>query len=57
MLFSQEYFIRHIDGDALCTQSEKERVIKCLEAAIERRVSEVSIVYFFEIKDMIYKVM
>ncbi|KAH0989539.1 hypothetical protein GBA52_001022 [Prunus armeniaca] len=36
----QEYFIRHIDGDALCTQSEKERVIKCLEAAIERRVSE-----------------
>lgn len=37
----QEYFIRHVDGRALNTQSEKERVMKCLEAAIERRVSEV----------------
>ncbi|KAJ4850002.1 DNA-directed RNA polymerase I subunit RPA2 [Turnera subulata] len=36
----QEYFIRHNDGYALCTDSEKERVIKCLEAAIERRVCE-----------------
>lgn len=36
----QEYFIRHVDGDVLCTESEKERVIKCLEAAIERRVCE-----------------
>ncbi|KAL6212048.1 hypothetical protein ACLB2K_017271 [Fragaria x ananassa] len=36
----QEYFIRHVDGEALCTESEKERVIKCLEAAIERRVCE-----------------
>ncbi|GMY29267.1 ACT domain-containing protein ACR2 [Fagus crenata] len=36
----QEYFIRHIDGCALSTKSEKERVIKCLEAAIERRVCE-----------------
>ncbi|KAL9330857.1 hypothetical protein ACSQ67_000467 [Phaseolus vulgaris] len=33
----QEYFIRHVDGYALDTASEKERVIKCLEAAIERR--------------------
>ncbi|KAJ7966202.1 ACT domain-containing protein [Quillaja saponaria] len=37
---SQEYFVRHIDGYALTTQSEKERVIKCLEAALERRVCE-----------------
>ncbi|XP_061376422.1 ACT domain-containing protein ACR2 [Gastrolobium bilobum] len=36
----QEYFIRHIDGYALNTAGEKERVIKCLEAAIERRVCE-----------------
>ncbi|XP_059461332.1 ACT domain-containing protein ACR2 [Corylus avellana] len=36
----QEYFIRHLDGRALSTESEKERVIKCLEAAIERRVCE-----------------
>ncbi|CAK9140284.1 unnamed protein product [Ilex paraguariensis] len=36
----QEYFIRHVDGDAFKTESEKERVVKCLEAAIERRVCE-----------------
>ncbi|KAK7384696.1 hypothetical protein VNO78_30397 [Psophocarpus tetragonolobus] len=36
----QEYFIRHVDGYALDTASEKERVVKCLEAAIERRVCE-----------------
>ncbi|XP_027180731.1 ACT domain-containing protein ACR2 [Coffea eugenioides] len=36
----QEYFIRHVDGCALNTEGEKERVIKCLEAAIERRVCE-----------------
>ncbi|GFY96919.1 ACT-like superfamily protein [Actinidia rufa] len=36
----QEYFIRHIDGRALSTEGEKERVMKCLEAAIERRVCE-----------------
>lgn len=38
----QEYFIRHMDGCTLDTEGEKERVIKCLEAAIQRRVSEVS---------------
>ncbi|KAK8473136.1 hypothetical protein PHAVU_001G065550 [Phaseolus vulgaris] len=37
---SQEYFIRHIDGCTLDTEGEKERVIKCIEAAIQRRVSE-----------------
>nr|GMD44072.1 ACT domain-containing protein ACR2 [Ipomoea batatas] len=36
----QEYFIRHVDGCALSTESEKERVIKCLEAAMERRVCD-----------------
>lgn len=36
----QEYFIRHVDGYAMNTESEKERVIKCVEAAIERRVCE-----------------
>lgn len=37
---SQEYYIRHMDGCVLDTEGEKERVIKCLEAAIRRRVSE-----------------
>ncbi|KAK8365872.1 hypothetical protein V6Z12_A02G083700 [Gossypium hirsutum] len=37
---SQEYFIRHMDGCTLDTEGEKERVVKCLEAAIHRRVSE-----------------
>ncbi|XP_022867844.1 ACT domain-containing protein ACR2 [Olea europaea var. sylvestris] len=36
----QEYFIRHINGCVLNTESEKERVVKCLEAAIVRRVCE-----------------
>ncbi|OMP09890.1 hypothetical protein COLO4_05036 [Corchorus olitorius] len=34
---SQEYFIRHMDGCTLDTEGEKERVSKCLEAAIHRR--------------------
>lgn len=36
----QEYYIRHMDGCTLDTEGEKQRVIKCLEAAIERRVSQ-----------------
>lgn len=37
---SQEYYIRHVDGCTLDMEAEKDRVIKCLEAAIQRRVSE-----------------
>ncbi|KAK2996303.1 hypothetical protein RJ639_026026 [Escallonia herrerae] len=37
---SQEYYIRHMDGCTLDAVGEKERVTKCLEAAIRRRVSE-----------------
>ncbi|KAJ4950272.1 hypothetical protein NE237_027104 [Protea cynaroides] len=36
----QEYYIRHMDGCILDTEGEKQRVIKCLEAAIRRRVCE-----------------
>ncbi|KAF8393153.1 hypothetical protein HHK36_021394 [Tetracentron sinense] len=36
----QEYYIRHMDGCTLNTESERQRVVKCLEAAIERRVCE-----------------
>jgi hypothetical protein len=39
----QEYFIRHKwNGIALQTESEKEKLILCIIAAIERRVSHVS---------------
>ncbi|KAL6211201.1 hypothetical protein ACLB2K_016428 [Fragaria x ananassa] len=37
---SQEYYIRHMDGCTLDTEGEKERVVKCIDAAIRRRVSE-----------------
>ncbi|KAL3638874.1 Arsenical-resistance protein 3 [Castilleja foliolosa] len=37
---TQEYYIRHMDGATLETEAEKDMVIKCLEAAIRRRVSE-----------------
>lgn len=37
---SQEYYIRHMDGCTLQTEVEKEKAIKCLEAAIRRRTSE-----------------
>ncbi|KAI3796320.1 hypothetical protein L1987_38987 [Smallanthus sonchifolius] len=36
----QEYCIRHIDGFPVNSEAERQRVIQCLEAAIERRVSE-----------------
>ncbi|KAF3775147.1 ACT domain-containing protein [Nymphaea thermarum] len=36
----QEYYIRHIDGSPVNSEAERRRVIQCLEAAIERRVSE-----------------
>ncbi|KAL9225853.1 hypothetical protein vseg_001732 [Gypsophila vaccaria] len=36
----QEYYIRHIDGSPVKSEAERQRVIQCLEAAIERRVSE-----------------
>ncbi|KAI3503592.1 hypothetical protein L1887_32038 [Cichorium endivia] len=36
----QEYYIRHIDGSPVSSEAERERVMQCLEAAIERRTSE-----------------
>ena len=41
LLGLQEYYIRHMDGCTLDTEGERERVVKCLEAAIRRRISEV----------------
>ncbi|KAL4559171.1 hypothetical protein LXL04_031305 [Taraxacum kok-saghyz] len=37
---TQEYYIRHADGTPVNTEGEEERVIRCIEAAILRRVSE-----------------
>ncbi|GAA0168529.1 hypothetical protein LIER_40580 [Lithospermum erythrorhizon] len=36
----QEYCVRHIDGYPVKSDAERQRVIQCLEAAIERRVCE-----------------
>jgi UTP:GlnB (protein PII) uridylyltransferase len=36
----QEFYIRHVDGLPINSEAEQERVIQCLEAAIERRASE-----------------
>lgn len=36
----QEFFIRHIDGSPISSEAEKQRVIMCLKAAIERRAPE-----------------
>ncbi|KAL6983960.1 hypothetical protein U1Q18_017332 [Sarracenia purpurea var. burkii] len=36
----QEYYIRHVDGCPISSEAERQRVIHCLEAAINRRTSE-----------------
>ncbi|OVA17453.1 ACT domain [Macleaya cordata] len=36
----QEYYIRHVDGLPISSEAERHRVTQCLQAAIERRVSE-----------------
>ncbi|KAL2240660.1 ACT domain-containing protein ACR6 [Sesamum indicum] len=36
----QEYYIRHVDGVPISSEAERERVMQCLEAAVERRGSE-----------------
>ncbi|CAL9143721.1 ACT domain-containing protein ACR6-like isoform X2 [Musa acuminata AAA Group] len=36
----QEYYIRHVDGLPISSEGERQRLIQCLEAAIERRASE-----------------
>ncbi|KAG6686180.1 hypothetical protein I3842_11G004500 [Carya illinoinensis] len=40
VLCLQEYYIRHIDGLPVSSEAERQRVIECLEAAIQRRASE-----------------
>jgi UTP:GlnB (protein PII) uridylyltransferase len=38
----KEFYVRHVNGSPMNTETERLRVIQCLEAAIERRVSEVT---------------
>ncbi|KAJ0968730.1 hypothetical protein J5N97_021607 [Dioscorea zingiberensis] len=35
----QEFYIRHKDGSPISSEAERQRVIQCLQAAIERRAS------------------
>ncbi|CAI0379148.1 unnamed protein product, partial [Linum tenue] len=35
-----EFYIRHQDGTPISSEAERQRVIQCLEAAVERRASE-----------------
>ncbi|KAK8966336.1 hypothetical protein KSP40_PGU021919 [Platanthera guangdongensis] len=37
----QQFFIRHSDGNPIRSEAERQRVIQCLQAAIDRRASEV----------------
>ncbi|KAM7260825.1 hypothetical protein ACFE04_026300 [Oxalis oulophora] len=39
---SNEYYNRHVDGSPLKSDADRERVMQCLEASIQRRVSELS---------------
>ncbi|KAK4785265.1 hypothetical protein SAY86_001954 [Trapa natans] len=36
----QEYYIRHLDGSPVNSDAERQRLIQCVQAAIERRVCE-----------------
>ncbi|XP_043696490.1 ACT domain-containing protein ACR8-like [Telopea speciosissima] len=36
----QEFYIRHTDGTPISSEAERQRVIQCLQAAVERRASE-----------------
>ncbi|KAK0587311.1 hypothetical protein LWI29_020930 [Acer saccharum] len=35
-----EFYIRHIDGNPISSEPERQRVIQCLQAAVRRRASE-----------------
>lgn len=40
-MWLKEFYIRHVDGLPIGSEAERERITQCLEAAIERRASEV----------------
>ena len=37
----QEYYVRHVDGHPARSDAERSRLVRCLEAAVERRASDV----------------
>ena len=39
---TQEYYIRHKDGRTVDSNAERQKVSRCLVAAVERRASHVS---------------
>ena len=39
--FHQELYIRHTDGTPISSEAERQRVIQCLQASVERRTSQV----------------
>ncbi|OMO80971.1 hypothetical protein COLO4_23848 [Corchorus olitorius] len=45
-----EFYIRHADGTPISSEPERHRVIQCLQAAVERRASEVYIYIYFDSK-------
>jgi hypothetical protein len=40
----QEYYIRHVDGHPVRSDAERARLVRCLEAAVERRASNVCMI-------------
>lgn len=40
--FFQEFYIKHADGIPISSEAERQRVIQCLQAAVERRASKVT---------------
>ncbi|KAG2580261.1 ACT domain-containing protein ACR6-like isoform X2 [Panicum virgatum] len=36
----QEYYVRHVDGHPARSDAERSRLVRCLEAAVERRASD-----------------
>lgn len=39
----QEYYIRHLDENRISSEEERERLMLCLEAAIQRRNTDVRV--------------
>ncbi|KAF0900037.1 hypothetical protein E2562_026273 [Oryza meyeriana var. granulata] len=39
-LWLQEYYVRHVDGHPVRCDAERLRLVRCLEAAVERRASD-----------------